>query len=61
MNWHLSVIFHYLSQVPLAERSVNVIRIVQYLLRLTLHQRQTCPAPSQDRAALDAKQLLGVA
>jgi hypothetical protein len=63
MNWHLLVTFRYLSPVPPVERSVNVIQTVQYLLRpgLPLHQRQMCPAPSQDRAVLGAKQLLRLA
>jgi len=61
MNWHLSVTFRYLSLVPPAERSVNVIQIVQYLLGLPLLQHQTGLALSQDRVALDAKQLLMLA
>jgi hypothetical protein len=60
MNWHLSVTFRCPSLVPLVERSVNVIQIVQYLLRLQRH-RQRYLAPLQDRAASDAKQLPTIA
>jgi hypothetical protein len=59
-NWHLLAIFRCPSLVLLAERSVNVIQIVQYLLRLRLH-RQRYLAPSQDRAASGAKQLPTIA